>query len=286
MIKHYFQLIKYSILKHALITFSIGYFLAEFPNSIVRSHYIAVSFGFLLIAAASATINHIMESNYDFKMTRTMHRPIASGKVSSVNAWVFAMVLLGVGVLILVLNAALHSLFWSMMMLTLYNFVYTPLKRISWLNTYVGSIPGAMPPVCGWTAVSGVSIELWILFFVFFIWQIPHFFALGWKYRHQYNAAGFKMLPCEDPSGRRTSWHIILSTAALTGVVMLLTFVMNFSMIYLAISMILSLAFLFCAGLFFKTPNDNNAKYLFLGSIIYQPILVFLMLLDRVIYGV
>lgn len=286
MMNQYFQLIKYSILKHALITFSIGYFLAVFPNSIDHLHYIAVSIGFLLIAAASATINHIMESEFDAKMSRTMHRPIASGKVSSVKAWIFGLVLLGTGVTIMIVNDAINTLFWSMMMLILYNFVYTPFKRISWLNTYIGSLPGAMPPICGWTAVSDVSFELGILFLVFFIWQVPHFFALGWKYRDQYNAAGFKMLPCEDPSGRRTSWHIIVSTVSLTVVVISLTFVMNFSMLYFVVSIILSLAFLWCAALFFKTPNDNNAKYLFLVSIIYQPILVFLMVVDRILNGV
>ena len=269
-------------MKHAFITFFVGYFLAAYPFQFHWLYLLFVSSGFIFIAAASAVFNHVLESRYDALMSRTAGRPIVTGEVSRRAAFCFGMALVIIGTLILYWATAYYTLFWSWVMMILYNFIYTPLKRVTWLNTYIGSLPGALPPVCGWVAISDVSFSLLVLFSVFFIWQIPHFFSLAWKYRFEYNRAGFKMLPTFDQTGSCTGWHTLISSFLLGCSSLWLKQIIGFTWFYGVGALLISLYFFYFAVIFFRFPTDANARSVFLASIMYQPILVCLMLVDRV----
>jgi protoheme IX farnesyltransferase len=163
-----------------------------------------------------------------------------------------------------------------------YLFVYTPLKRITSLNTVVGAIPGALPPLMGWTAVRGaVSPEGWCLFAILFFWQLPHFLAIAWLYREDYARAGFVMLPQVDPDGVRTGRQAVSHTLGLIPLSMA-PFVFRLAgPIYLLGALVMGVAFLFCAIRFSRELSRPRARQLFYASILYLPLLLGLMVFDR-----
>jgi protoheme IX farnesyltransferase len=167
--------------------------------------------------------------------------------------------------------------------LVCYLFVYTPLKRVTWLNTLVGAVPGALPPLMGWTAARGeLSTEGLALFAIQAFWQLPHFMAIAWMYREEYARAGFKMLPVIDPQGRRTGHQAVSYTLALL-VVSLCPFLFNLTgPLYLAGALVLGLAFVGFAVRFSRNRTDARARQLFFASLLYLPLLLVVMVLDKV----
>jgi len=164
-----------------------------------------------------------------------------------------------------------------------YLFIYTPLKRVTWLNTAVGAVPGALPPLMGWTAARGeLSGAGWALFAIVAFWQIPHFMAIAWMYRDEYARAGFKMLPVIDPDGRRTSQQALSHTLGLS-FVSLCPFAFKVAgPVYLAGAVVLGAVFLGCAIRFARQLTLERARQLFLASILYLPLLLAVMVLDKV----
>jgi protoheme IX farnesyltransferase len=160
--------------------------------------------------------------------------------------------------------------------------VYTPLKRVTWLNTAVGAVPGALPPLMGWTAARGeLSGEGWALFAILFFWQIPHFLAIAWMYRDEYAKAGFVMLPSIDPDGHRTARQAVSHTLGLL-MVSLLPFLFRLTgRVYLFGALALGLGFIACALLFSRDLSLRRARQLFFASILYLPLLMGLMVLDK-----
>jgi protoheme IX farnesyltransferase len=163
-----------------------------------------------------------------------------------------------------------------------YVFVYTPLKRVTWLNTAVGAIPGGLPPLMGWTATRGeLNTEGWVLFGILALWQVPHFMAIAWMYRDEYAKAGFKMLPTLDPQGHRTGRQAVLHAWGLL-VVSLLPFLLKLAgPVYFGGALVLGVAFLFCAIQFSRQLTLSRARQLFFASILYLPLLLGLMVLDK-----
>jgi protoheme IX farnesyltransferase len=163
-----------------------------------------------------------------------------------------------------------------------YLFIYTPLKRVTWLNTAIGAVPGALPPLMGWTAARGeLSSEGWALFAILFFWQLPHFFAIAWIYKDEYAKAGFKMLPGIDPDGRRTAQQAVSNTLALLAV-SLFPFVFKMAgTLYLAGALVLGTGFLWGAIQFSRQLTPARARQLFFASIIYLPLLLALMVWDK-----
>jgi protoheme IX farnesyltransferase len=156
-----------------------------------------------------------------------------------------------------------------------YLFIYTPLKRVTWLNTLVGAIPGALPPLMGWTAARNeLSGEGWALFAILAFWQIPHFMAIAWLYREEYAKAGFVMLPNVDATGSRTAQHSVGNTIALL-LASLCPFALGLNgKIYLVIALVLGAAYFWCAVRFAQELTARRARQLFLSSIIYLPLLI------------
>jgi len=161
--------------------------------------------------------------------------------------------------------------------------VYTPLKRVTWLNTAVGAIPGGLPPLMGWTAARGhLSTDGWALFGILAIWQLPHFMAIAWMYRDEYARAGFKMLPVLDPEGQRTGSQAVSHTLALVPVSLCPSLVNLTGPIYFVGALTLGLVFIWAAVQFSRQLTQSRARRLFYVSILYLPLLLGLMVLDKV----
>jgi len=239
--------------------------------------------GTALVASGAAALNQLLEREHDAKMRRTRNRPLPSGRLQPTTVMVFGGVCACAGLLYLALAVNLTTSVIGAISLLSYLFIYTPLKRITWLNTAVGAVPGALPPLMGWTAARGeLSHEGWALFAILAFWQLPHFLAIAWMYREEYEKAGFKMLPAIDPSGHRTGRQAISHTLGLLPV-SLCPFVFHVTgTVYLAGALALGLTFLWFAVQFARQLTIPRARQLFFVSILYLPLLLGMMVLDKV----
>ena len=236
-----------------------------------------------LIAAGASALNQWIERDFDAKMLRTQSRPLPSGRMQPATVAIFGGVTSVAGMIYLALAVNLLTSVLGAVTLVSYIFIYTPLKRVTWLNTAVGAIPGALPPLMGWTAARNeLGGPGWALFAILAFWQLPHFFAIAWIYREQYAKAGFVMLPNVDSDGRQTGWQTVSNALALL-IVSLCPFLFGMAgTVYLAGAMILGVGFLFCAVQFSRQLTLPRARQLFLASIIYLPLLLALMVFDKV----
>jgi heme o synthase len=235
-----------------------------------------------LVAAGASALNQLLEREYDAKMRRTQDRPLPSGRLQPTTVAIFGGVTSVAGLVYLALAVNLLTSVLGAVTLVSYLFIYTPLKRVTWLNTLIGAVPGALPPLMGWTAARGeLSGEGWALFAILFFWQLPHFFAIAWMYRDEYAKAGFKMLSNVDANGKRTAEQSVSNTLALLAV-SLCPFVFKMAgTTYLIGAIILGAGFLWCAIQFSRQLTLTRAKQLFFASIIYLPLLLALMVWDK-----
>ena len=163
----------------------------------------------------------------------------------------------------------------------LYVLVYTPMKRLTWLNTTFGAIPGAIPPMCGWAAATGrLDPGAWVLFLILFAWQHPHFYAIAWMFKDDYRNAGFKMLPVVDPSGVSTFRQTMLFAALLLGVSVLPTIIGMTGKVYCVGALAMGLALLAVGALFTRTKSFLDARRLLKASVVYLPLLLLLIIVD------
>ena len=238
--------------------------------------------GTTLLAFGAAALNQLIEHEHDALMPRTESRPLPAKRLTpSTVLWV--------GVAVSVLGFA-QLYIWSNPLTAIlgaltsvsYLLVYTPLKRVTSLNTAIGAIPGALPPLMGWTAARGhLSVEGWGLFAILFFWQLPHFMAIAWMYREEYRKAGFAMLAVEDEGGHRTAGQALSHTLGLLPV-SLCPFAFGLSgKIYFVTALVLGLAFLYFAFRFYRQVDRVNARRLFFASIIYLPLLLVMMVIDK-----
>lgn len=279
-ISAYFELTKPRILCMVLLTTALGYFMGA-ANKGSWSIAVFLLIGTSAVCAGAAALNHYLERDIDQKMLRTRNRPIPQGIISPNNAMIFGISLILFGIFILCWKVNLLTSFLSLLSAFLYTLVYTPLKRLSWLNTTIGAIPGALPPLGGWTAATGeLSAGGWILFLILFIWQHPHFYSIAWMFRDDYKRGGLKMLPVVDPDGHSTFRQINIF-AVLMMITAILPFVIGLSgKIYLFSALALSFLF-FLSGLKLGASKTiPDARQLLQNSIIYLPSLLILILLD------
>ena len=202
--------------------------------------------------------------------------------MSGVEAFWFASALSGIGLAQLWFGANALSALVAVATLASYTLVYTPLKKVTSLATIVGAVPGALPPVIGWAAARGtVSVEAWVLFAIVFFWQMPHVLAVSWVYRDDYERGGIRVLPVEDPGGRRTALQIVNYSAALVPVSLMPTIVGLAGRVYFAGAIILSVALLMLAVRFAQDQTVPRARRLFLASLVYLPVLWVVMLANH-----
>jgi heme o synthase len=231
--------------------------------------------GTAMVASGAAALNQLWERDYDARMRRTRDRPLPSGRLQPQPVlWVgCALSLIGLVQLALAVNLLTSAL--GACSLVIYLFIYTPLKRITWLNTAVGAVPGGLPPLMGWTAAHGrLSAESWALFGILALWQLPHFMAIAWIYREEYARAGFKMLPVLDPTGRRTGRLAVACTLLLLPISLSPCLDGMAGPACLVTASLLGLTFVWCAVRFARELSVSRAKQLFFVSILYLPLLL------------
>jgi protoheme IX farnesyltransferase len=235
-----------------------------------------------LLAAGASALNQLLERDYDAKMRRTRDRPLPSGRITPEAALIIGGVCAGAGLADLALAVNLLTALLGALTLATYLWVYTPLKRVTTLNTAIGAIPGALPPLMGWTASRGeVTGEGWALFAILFFWQLPHFLAIAWIYREDYARAGFVMLPLMDPTGARTGKQALSHTLGLLPV-SLCPFLFGMAgPVYLAGALALGAGFLACAFQFSRRVSVAGARRLFYASILYLPLLLSLIVFNK-----
>jgi len=239
--------------------------------------------GTALVAGGASAFNQVMERSTDALMRRTRSRPLPDGRLQPGESLVFAALASITGLVILGAGVNPISAVVALTTLLTYVLVYTPLKRRSSLATVIGAIPGALPPVIGWTAARGeLSQGAWVLFGIVFLWQMPHFLSIAWIYREDYARAGFPMLPVVEPAGHSTARQATFYCAALLPVSMAPTLIGLTNTVYFVAAFVLGLLFLALTLKFARTRAVPDARRLFFGSIIYLPILWILMIAGRV----
>jgi protoheme IX farnesyltransferase len=275
------DLVKARLTTLVLLTTAVGFYIGE-TGAINWSLFFNTLAATALVAAGASALNQWLEREYDAKMRRTQDRPLPSGRLQPATVAIFGGMSSVAGLVYLALAVNLLTSVLGAVTLVSYLFIYTPLKRVTWLNTMIGAVPGAMPPLMGWTAARGeLGGEGWALFAILFFWQLPHFFAIAWMYREDYAKAGFKMLPGIDSDGSRTAQQSVSNTLALLAV-SLCPFVFKMAgTIYLVGAIVLGAGFLWCAIQFSRQLTLARAKQLFFASIIYLPLLLVLMVWDK-----
>ncbi len=233
-----------------------------------------------LVGGGAGALNQYLERRYDAMMKRTEHRPLPSGRLSPAEALVFGMTSAAVGLLELTFFVNPLTGLLGLATFSTYVFIYTPMKRVAPVATLIGAIPGALPPVMGWVAVrKDLPVEIWLLFAILFFWQMPHFLSLAWMYRSDYAGAGYRLLTTFDATGRKTSRQILGYTIILLPLTLLPGIVGEINPVYLAVTFVLNAAFIWLARQLVITKSTGSARHVFLGSLIYLPLLlVFLVL--------
>ncbi len=279
----YLELTKPQLTLMAVVTALIGFMLAA-PHPVDARTLAAVVLGTVLVGAGASALNQYLERDADARMERTRNRPLPSGRLNPESALLFGVAASVGGLLTLSFGANFLAGTLAAATLATYLFLYTPLKSRTALCTLVGAIPGAIPPLIGWAAARGhLSIEAWILFSILFLWQLPHFLAIAWTWREDYARAGFRMLPVLDPEGSSTGRQIVLYCLALLPVSLMPAALGSFGWIYFSVALISSLAFLACGFVTARVRSGASARRLFLASILYLPVILTTMTLDRVI---
>ncbi|MEI6076691.1 MAG: heme o synthase [Verrucomicrobiota bacterium] len=276
------DLVKARLTALVLLTTFVGFYLGErgTVNYLLMLHALL---GTGLVASGAAALNQLLEREYDAKMRRTAGRPLPSGRLQPATVMLIGGICSALGLIYLALLVNLLTSVVGAVTLVSYLFIYTPLKRVTWVNTLVGAIPGALPPLMGWTAARNeLSGEGWALFAILAFWQIPHFMAIAWLYRDEYAKAGFVMLPNVDSGGSRTAQQAVSNTIALL-LASLCPFAFGLNgKVYLVAALILGAGYFWTAARFAQQLTAQRARQLFLASIIYLPLLIAALVGDKV----
>jgi protoheme IX farnesyltransferase len=276
------ELIKARLTCLVLLTTLVGFYLGN-RGAVDYALMVHALLATTLVACGASALNQWWEREHDAKMRRTEDRPLPSGRLQPETALLFGGTCSVAGLIYLALGVNLLTSLLGALTLLTYVLIYTPLKRITWLNTAIGAIPGALPPLMGWTAARGeITMEGWSLFAILFFWQIPHFLAIAWIYRDEYAKAGFVMLPGVDSEGSRTGSQAISHTLALLMASLCPVAFRVSGTVYFVGALVLGIAFLVFAIRFSRGLTLPRARQLFLISIIYLPVLLGLMVLDKV----
>lgn len=240
--------------------------------------------GTALVASGTSAFNQVCEKDLDARMARTAARPLPSGRIGRTGAALFAGALSVAGLAELWIFTDPLTTALAAFTLASYVLVYTPMKTRSPASTIVGAVPGALPPLGGYTAAAGGAIGLpgLALFAILFVWQLPHFFAIGWRHRRDYARAGVVILPVVDPTGRSTARQTLLWTAVLLPISLLPSLVGAAGFAYALGAFAMTLLLLAASLKFARDVTDGRAKSLFLASIAWLPAVLALLVVDRV----
>ncbi|HLR76115.1 MAG TPA: heme o synthase [Balneolaceae bacterium] len=281
----YYELTKPGITFTILISMIVGFILGSGSNIdfILLLH---AAIGTWLIASGTAAHNQFMEWKYDSRMNRTKSRPLPSEKITPRAGAVFSVLLMFGGLFYLILVVNFIAGMVALATTVLYLFAYTPMKRISSINVFVGAIPGALPPVGGWAAATGHLGHwgMWLLFAIVFLWQVPHVMAIAWVAQDDYKNAGYRMLPSNDPKAIKAHTRILVCLVALLPVCWGLFYIGMGHWLYLAGAMLSSFVFLYYGIQFAAQTTKANAKKLMFASFGYLPMVWMFVILDQLIF--
>jgi len=268
-----------------LITTFVGFYLASARDGRFSFEGLfSTLLGTLLVASGTGTLNQYVERKFDAQMRRTARRPAAAGRVKPISVLVFGVALAAVGSIYLAIAVNLLASVLATLTLLTYLFVYTPLKRRTPLCTLVGAFPGAMPPLIGWAAASGtLTLQAWTLYALLFLWQFPHFMAIAWMYREDYDRAGYLVLPQGGSARARfVNCQTLLPLLALAPLSLLPGLAGASRTYYWIGALFLSLGFLYYGTQFVLKKSSSAARQLLAASIIYLPsLLLVLMVFPR-----
>jgi heme o synthase len=279
--KDYLELTKPRICLLALMMSTLGFFLGSVGP--VNSVSLVWSLlGIALIGASSGILNQYLEREWDGQMWRTLNRPLPSGRVTPERALSLGLLTGGIGETILLFAVNPVTAVLGATTLLFYLGIYTPSKRVSSLSTLIGAIPGAMPPLLGWTAAHGtVGAQGMLLFAILFVWQIPHFLAIAWIYREDYARGNFPVLPVVDEKGTDTANQVVIYSLLLLPLTLVPSAWGEAGRIYFYGALTLGILFLVQAIYLAVYRSKLYARRLFFASILYLPLLGFLMVWDR-----
>jgi protoheme IX farnesyltransferase len=265
-----------------IVTTIVGYFLASksVMNGVDWVNLLHTVIGSVLAAAAASIFNQLMEIEIDARMERTASRPLPKRKLPVAAAFSIGWLLAALGIIHLAVKVNFEASAIAAATLGVYVFIYTPMKCISSVNTIVGAVSGALPPLIGWFAAGGsVSIEMWFLFALLFLWQLPHFLAINWMYRDQYESAGFVMWSNGDESGGRTSALALVFSGALMAL-LTVPLIFEFASWWAVLALCVAGMGMFLLALNFRfTRTRVAARKLFLYTLLFLPVSLGLLIL-------
>jgi|GraSoi2013_115cm_1033766.scaffolds.fasta_scaffold01231_6 protoheme IX farnesyltransferase len=267
-----------------LITTFAGFYLAPAPaaGGFRILSVIEVLVGTLLVASGAGTLNQFFERSFDAQMRRTARRPLASGRIKSSHALRFGISLSLAGTAYLALAVGVVPSLLAGVTLLSYLFLYTPLKRITPLCTFIGAFPGAVPPLIGWTAArGGLDGKAWALYAMVFLWQFPHFMAIAWMYREDYARAGYLVLPAGKFRDHFVAGQSLVGSLALIPLSLIPKIGGESSLVYSAGALVLGSIFLYYSARFALHRSNAIARQLLVASIIYLPAVFVLLVLDK-----
>jgi heme o synthase len=280
-VRDFLILIKLRLNLLALLTTLASFYLAS-SGPLEISLMLFTLLGTTAVAAGSGALNQWLEVEQDSKMKRTEHRPLPAGRMGAWQALILGVSLSLLGESLLFWRVNDLTAYLGLAALISYVAVYTPLKKVTSLCTLVGAVPGALPPLMGWTAVrDSIGVEGWVLFGILFLWQMPHFLAIGWMYRDDYERAGFPMLSVLDQGGHATGWMAVIYSAALLPVALLPALFHLSGLVYFWTALGLGLAFLGVSLNMAFRKSLQSARWLFLASLVYLTVLFIVMVADR-----
>ena len=276
----FFELSKPNILSLVLVATFLGYYLGNLGMGSIEILFYTL-LGTSMTASGSGALNHYLERDADAYMTRTKNRPLPAKLISPIKVLIFGICMVVIGTVLLLVKVNMLTGFLALLTAFLYTLVYTPLKSITWLNTSIGSIPGALPIVGGWTAAKGeIETMAWVLFGIMYLWQHPHFYSIAWICKEDYSKANYKMLPVIDSTGNRTIrqifWHLIL----MIPISLLPVFLGSMGIFYLLGVTIITCAFFISAIPLAKNQTIKSALILLKASVFYLPALLIIIIID------
>jgi protoheme IX farnesyltransferase len=280
--RDFVQLTKPRITLMVGVTTAVGFLLAS-QDGISWLVLLHTVLGTAFLGSGASTLNQVLEVDADARMRRTANRPLPAGRMETEMALAFGAAISITGKLYLALAVNLLTAALGALTLAGYVFVYTPMKRKSTLATLVGALPGALPPMMGYTAAAGkIDAVAWMLFGILFLWQIPHFLAIAWMYRVDYERGGLRMLTEGDETGERTSRQMILYAAALVPVSLLPSILGVAGGLYFTGAILLNAGFVASTVVFGRNHTAHSARRVLLVSVVYLPMMLILMVADQV----
>ena len=238
--------------------------------------------GTVLVASGAAALNQLIELRFDAQMRRTARRPLVSRRIEPAHAWWFGISLAVIGAIYLAVTTNILASLLSFLTLLGYLFLYTPLKRKTPLCTLIGALPGAAPPLIGWAAACGhLHGNAWLLFAIVFLWQFPHFMAIAWLYRDDYARAGYVVLPASKSKDRFVAWQTSVPSLTLLAVALGPAIRGESGIFYFAGALVLGGIFLYYSARFTFQLSTISARQLLFASIVYLPLLLAFLALDK-----